>query len=84
MELLINILVICIPTLFLAWLVPSKYQIIIIIVSTAVFIGVISAISLLILSVTTIFSYFLLKRYPTSTGATLTIVVLLASIWGFF
>ncbi|TDG35895.1 MBOAT family protein [Pedobacter changchengzhani] len=84
MELLVNIISLSIPILFLAWLLPGKGQVAAIIVATAVFIGLISPVSLVILSTTSICSYFVLKRYPTSTTVVLTIIVSLASIFLFF
>lgn len=84
MELVLTIISISIPLLILAWRLPEKWQLLSIALATAVFLGFVSPISLILLSVTTTFSYYILKHFSASTWSVLSIVILMAAIFLFF
>ncbi len=62
MEILLPLILICIPPLIMAWIFPEKWQLYPITIFTAIFIGYYSPVSLLILTITTITSFYLAKN----------------------
>lgn len=80
MSLLIIVLIVCIPLLFLAWLLPEKWQMFPIAISTAVFLGFVSPVSLVILTTSSLITYYILNTHGSKTAATMVAVVLVSSI----
>lgn len=84
MDVLLTIIVICIPLIILSWLLPEKWQLYPVLIITVVFIGYSSAISLIILTSTCIINYYTLKYLPSLSTATLIVVIQMCVIFLFF
>jgi D-alanyl-lipoteichoic acid acyltransferase DltB (MBOAT superfamily) len=84
MELQVIVLLFCIPLVALSWALPENWQRYPGILITALFLGLYAPESLLILTLTTLFSYYVLK-YSTHIAAALIVVcVVIFSIFMFF
>jgi len=84
MDALINILVISIPVIALAWLLPERWQMLPIVIATAVFLAWVAPISLAILTFTTLSGYYTIKLYPSLTTAILIVIIQSVAIFLFF
>ena len=84
MELILLIIIICVPALILSWTLPEKWQLLPLIITTCIFIGIESPISLVILLTTTSLNYYSLQYYNSTTTVTLVTITLLSSIFLFF
>ncbi len=84
MNLLFMAILVCIPLIALAWSLPEKWQMFPVVISTALFIGYVSPVSLFILFSTTVITYYTLKNYKSQPAATLIIIMLVGSILLFY
>jgi alginate O-acetyltransferase complex protein AlgI len=84
MEVLLQIIGICIPSIILSWILPQKWQLIPIVITTVVFIGYSSPISLAILAISCILNYKILKHLPSISSATLIVVIQMCVVFLFF
>mgnify|MGYP000630960753 CR=1 FL=1 len=84
MDVLLLIIGLCIPSILLSWVLPEKWQLFPIVITTAIFIGYSSPISLAILTVSCIINYYTLKLLPSISIATLIVVVQLCLVFLFF
>lgn len=84
MELLICILAISIPLIALSWLLPKDWQLIPISILTAVFIGIHSPVSLVVLSSTALISFFCIRYMQSLITALLIVVIQMSTIFIFF
>ncbi|MDF1698764.1 MAG: hypothetical protein P1U56_23120 [Saprospiraceae bacterium] len=84
MEALINILTISIPVVAVSWLLPERWQMLPVVVATALFLAWVSPLSLMVLAVTTLISYYTIKVYPSLTSAVLIVIIQITAIFLFF
>lgn len=84
MHLLTIILGGCIPVVFASWLLPERWRLWPMPVATAVFLAYFAPVSLVILTLTTLSSYFILQYKKKLTAATLVVVGQSAAIFLFF
>jgi len=84
MNLLLIVLTACIPLLLLAWLLPEKWQMLTVAIFTAIFLGVVSPVSLAILTASSLITYCVLKSHTSQPAATLVVVIQAGSILLFF
>ena len=80
MSLLIIVLIVCVPLLLLSWLLPEKWQMFPIAFSTAVFLGFVSPVSLLILTATSLINFYILHIQSSKTAATLVVIIIVSSV----
>ena len=80
MSLLIIVLIVCIPLLLLAWLLPEKWQMFLVAFSTAVFLGFVSPVSLVILTATSLITFYILNTHVSKTTATLVVIFQVSGI----
>ena len=84
MDILLIIIGICIPSIIFSWILPEKWQLFPVVITTAIFLGYISPISLGILTITSIINYYTLKYLPSISTATLIVVIQMCLIFLFF
>lgn len=84
MGILLTIIGLCIPLVFLAWLLPEKWQLLPVLIVSATFIGYTSTISLIILTSTSVLNYFTIKYFTSLSTATLIVIIQLCAIFLFF
>ena len=84
MELLNYIALFCVILVPLSWLLKGQWQGRVMSLGTAIFLGYFSPISLLILTITTTSSYFLLRFFPKRETGTLVIVFQAIALFTFF
>lgn len=84
MNLLLIVLPACIPLLLLAWLLPEKWQMLPVVIFTAIFLGVASPVSLVILTSSSLITYYVLNNYTSQPAATLVIVIQVSAVLLFF
>jgi alginate O-acetyltransferase complex protein AlgI len=75
MNLLLIALVACIPLILLSWLLPEKWQMFPVAIATVVFLGYVSPVSLVILTVSSLITYYVLQSNTSQPTATLVIVI---------
>ena len=75
MNLLLIALSACIPLVLLAWLLPEKWQMFPVAIATAIFLGFVSPVSLVILTITSLITYYVLNSNASQPAATLVIVI---------
>jgi alginate O-acetyltransferase complex protein AlgI len=80
MNLLLIALVACIPLILLAWLLPEKWQMLPVAIATAIFLGFVSPVSLVILTLSSLITYYVLQSNATQPAATLVIVIQVSCI----
>jgi alginate O-acetyltransferase complex protein AlgI len=84
MDVLLVVIGICIPSILLSWILPTKWQLVPIVITTAVFIGYLSPMSLAILTISCVLNFYTLKHIPSISTATLIVVIQMCSIFLFF
>ena len=84
MNLLVIILSISFPLVILAWLLPEKWQLTPLTITTAIFLGFVSPISFILLITSTLTSFYILKYFKSLSSATLVIVIQMSTIFLFF
>ena len=84
MELLNIVLLTCVLMLPLAWLLPSRWQMPAISTVCFAFLAWLSPLSLAILTVTGLGSYYIIKKWRNVSGATVVVVLQLVAIFIFF
>ncbi len=84
MDVLLVIIGICIPSILFSWVLPEKWQLFPIVITTVVFIGYSSPLSLAILTISSITNYYILKHLPSISTATLIVVIQMCLIFLFF
>ena len=80
MNLLLIALSACIPLILLAWLLPEKWQMFPVVIATAIFLGFVSPVSLVILTLTSLLTYYVLNSNASQPAATLVIVIQVSGI----
>ena len=84
MEIIFLIFATLLPTLLLTWFLPKKWQMFPMPIATAGFLIYLSPISFVILSFTTLMSFFFIKNFKSITTATILIICQLVAIFIFF
>lgn len=80
MNLLFIALAACIPLILLAWLLPEKWQMFPVAIATAIFLGFVSPVSLVILTLTSLITFYVLNSNASQPAATLVIVIQVSSV----
>ena len=75
MNLLLIALVACIPLILLSWLLPEKWQMYPVAIATVIFLGYVSPVSLVILTLSSLITYYVLQSNTSQPAATLVIVI---------
>ena len=84
MDILILILGLSSILIALAWLLPERWQLLPIGIGTAIFLGWIAPVSLIILLATGVLNYYVLQKLPSLKAATLVVVIQMCAIFIFF
>lgn len=84
MNILLILIGFCIPALILSWRLPEKLQFIPVVLVTIIFLFYTSPLSLLLLGLSCIINYHVLKYMPSITAATLVVVLQMCFIFLFF
>lgn len=81
---LVILMLLCIPTLALAWSLNEKWQLLPVAIATALFLGYFSPVSLLILSFTSCTSFYLLQKLGNSAGVAIVVSLQALAVFLFF
>lgn len=74
MEIIVAVILFCLPTIVLSWILPEKIQLLPCVLITFIFLGMYSPDSLVVLSMTTAGSYYLLKKKSFIKAGTLMVI----------
>ena len=80
MNLLLIALAACIPLILLGWVLPEKWQMFPVVIATAIFLAFVSPASLVILTLSSLTTYYLLNSSTSQPAATLVIVIQVSSV----
>ena len=80
MNLLLIALAACIPLILLAWVLPEKWQMFPVVIATAIFLAFVSPASLVILTLSSLTTYYVLNSSTSQPAATLVIVIQVSSV----
>ena len=84
MDLVFLIIAFSIPMIILTWSLPEKWQMYPLTLGTFIFLGCVAPVSLIILLFTGLLNYYLLKKLPSLTTASLIVVIQMSLIFLFF